>query len=230
MKKKELPLSEVVRDLREFYGKPIPPVTSDPFELILWEQVAYLADDDRRAQAFRLLKERVGLTPAKILAASIGAVAEATKAGGSIAFLERARRIQESARIVRDEWAGDLKQALVLPLPKAKKSLVAFPMIGEPGAEKILLFTKTHPILGLDSNGLRVLLRLGYGRETGDYRTSYRSVQQDIAPHLNSSCEWLVEAHNLLRRHGQEMCRRTNPHCPDCPLHVRCAYYNRAHG
>ena len=34
---------------------------------------------------------------------------------------------------------------------------------GEPGAEKVLLFSGSAPVLALDSNALRVLLRLGFG-------------------------------------------------------------------
>jgi endonuclease-3 len=65
-----------------------------------------------------------------------------------------------------------LKSVLKLPLPKAKKALQKFPGIGEPGAEKILLFTRTHPLMALESNGLRVLVRLGFGAEHKNYATT----------------------------------------------------------
>jgi endonuclease-3 len=49
--------------------------------------------------------------------------------------------------------------------PKAKKLLMRFPMIGEPGAEKILLFCGALAVLALESNGLRVLVRVGVAEE-----------------------------------------------------------------
>ena len=52
------------------------------------------------------------------------------------------------------------------------------PCSGDPGAEKILLFSRTHSILALDSNGLRVLRRLGYGEERKSYASTYRSAQE----------------------------------------------------
>jgi hypothetical protein len=46
---------------------------------------------------------------------------------------------------VLNDFDGKLDQALKLPLAQAKKVLQSFPAIGAPGAEKILLFTKTYP-------------------------------------------------------------------------------------
>jgi endonuclease III len=31
-------------------------------------------------------------------------------------------------------------------------------------------------------------------------------------------------AHLRLRRHGETLCKRTAPLCPECPLRARCAY------
>ena len=48
-------LPKVIARLAKFYGKPKPPITTDPFELILLENVAYPVSDERRAEAFALL-------------------------------------------------------------------------------------------------------------------------------------------------------------------------------
>jgi hypothetical protein len=50
------------------------------------------------------------------------------------------------------------------PLPQAKKALKRFPSIGDPGAEKILLLTRSYPVMALYSNGLRTLCRVGLPR------------------------------------------------------------------
>ena len=62
-------LPRVVAALRRHYGPPEPPPTRDPFELVLWENVAYLATPERRLEAFTELRRRVGTTPEAILAA-----------------------------------------------------------------------------------------------------------------------------------------------------------------
>src|SRR5262249_55524215 len=144
--------------LEAHYGASNEAAPADPFQLILWEQIGYLIDDERRLRAFRLLEERVGLTPESIVRAGPEALAEIAAAGGSIAAEERAERMRKSAVEVIERWGGDLRGVLALPLAEAVRALKRFPMIGEPGAEKILLLTRTHPVLALESNGLRVLL------------------------------------------------------------------------
>jgi endonuclease III len=123
-----------------------------------------------------------------------------------------------------NEFDGDVRSALKLPLPKARKALQKFPGIGEPGAEKILLFTRSYPVLGLESNGLRVLLRLGFGEEKKNYSASYRSVQEAIKDQLSDDYDWLMSTHILLRQHGRELCKTNRPLCGECPVRKGCAY------
>src|SRR6266480_1996978 len=179
-------LPRVVARLAKFYGQPLPPITTDPFELILFESVAYLVSDDRRAEAFELLRKTVGTKPHQVLSASHKALIRVTELGG-MQPQKRAARLREIALIAMNEFGGDLSEALQLPLPKAKKALQKFPSIGEPSAEKVLLFTRSYPVLGLDSNGLRVLLRLGFGEEKKNYSASYRSVQEAIKDQLTDN-------------------------------------------
>src|SRR5262245_36057281 len=90
-------LKTVLAALQKFHGKPAPPVSDDPFALILWEQVAYLVDDARRRAAFEALRTRVGLSPEKILAAPIRELRAITRLGGAIAAPLRAERLRKSA-------------------------------------------------------------------------------------------------------------------------------------
>ena len=134
-------LQKVISQLDAHYGNPEPPITSDPFELILLENVAYLVSDERRAEAFKTLRKHAGTRPHEILAASPDDILKATKLGGMHPE-QRVARLKEIALIAMNEFGGDLKQALKLPLPKAKQALRRFPGIGEPSAEKILLFAR----------------------------------------------------------------------------------------
>ena len=74
-------LSRVVDTLAQFYGEPDPPVVTDPFEMILWENIAYLASDVRRAEAFEELRKKVGLRPGDIRKASHKALLSVTSRG-----------------------------------------------------------------------------------------------------------------------------------------------------
>jgi endonuclease III len=218
-------IRNVVRELEQTHGKPKPPRFNGPLEMILWENVVYLADDKQRQAAFDALRNEVGLTAAKVLAASPGSLLAVSRMAGILPNnqVEKLRRI---AQIVLDEFAGDLDQVLKQPLEQAKRSLKKFPGIGEPGAEKILLFCGAYPIFALESNGLRVLLRLGFGTEQKNYAASYRSAQAAVTSQLKMDGAWLIRAHQLLRQHGQEICRRSRPLCEICPLTKVCHYYH----
>src|SRR6266404_5738864 len=224
MPKARKSFQKIIDELEEFYGWPEPPEVTDPLGMILLENVAYLLSDDRRVQAFSALRERVGLTPPEILMAHEETLLEVARLGGMrpAARVEKLRRI---AQIALQNFDGDLDKVLKQPPAQAKKSLKKFPGIGDPGAEKILLFSETYPILVLDSNGLRVLLRLGYGEERKNYSSTYRSAQEAVKEELKKDFDWLVAAHQLLRRHGQQLCKTNAPLCPSCPVKSSCSYF-----
>jgi len=217
------PLREIIRQLTSYYGRPKLPEVTDPFEMILWENVGYLISDERRAKAFEALREKAGLTAASIAAAPRQAILEATRLGGMLPET-RADRIRLSAELALSEFDGDLRRAFERPVPLAKKALKQYPTIGDPAAEKILLYNGVAPILALDSNGLRVVVRLGYSEERKNYGATYRGAKQALAEQIGTDCAWLMEAHQLLRRHGQELCRRNEPACRACPVAEGCNY------
>jgi endonuclease-3 len=217
-------LQKIVSQLAAHYGKPGPPITTDPLELILLENVAYLVSDERREEAFKTLCKHAGTKPHEILSASEESILKATRLGGMHPE-QRVSRLREIALIAMNEFGGDVRQALKLPLPKAKLALRKFPSIGEPSAEKILLFTRSYLVLGLDSNGLRVLVRLGFGAEKKSYTATYRDVQESIQSQLKEDYDWLISTHILLRRHGKELCKTSAPLCEKCPVRKSCAYF-----
>jgi endonuclease III len=120
------------------------------------------------------------------------------------------------------KWDGDLGKALRLPLPEARRALGEFRMIGEPGADKILAVAGKARLLAMDSNALRVVRRLGLAPELKDYRSTYRRARELLAPALPKTREQVVAAGALLRLHGQELCRRSEPRCERCPLQAQC--------
>src|SRR5439155_23408592 len=93
-------------------------------------------------------------------------------------------KLRQLARLTIDGFGASLEPIRSLPLAQAKKALMRFPGIGEPGAEKILLLARSHATLGLDSNGVRVLTRLGVVREAKGYAATYRAVQAFVQPSL----------------------------------------------
>ena len=217
------PFITLIDRLAQLYGEPALPAVTEPFAMILWENVAYLANDARRNEAFAELRTKVGLAPAAIRNAKDNVLLAIAVKG--IVPANTVAKLRAAAEIARDSFDDDLAPILDKPLAAAKKDLRKFPAIGEPAAEKILLFSQRHPILALESNGLRVLVRLGYAPEHPNYSTMYKSIQRALAPQLPPNCAALIRAHQLLRQHGQELCKRTSPLCGSCPLRPYCAFF-----
>lgn len=220
MNEAPISFSKLVGKLQRHYGTSAPPPSTDPLELIIWENIAYLANDKRRAEAFDVLKRTIGTLPEQILSAQHCALAAISRAG--ILPDISAEKLLTIAKTAYEEFGGDLRSVLKKPLPQAKKALKRFPSIGDPAAEKILLFTRSCPVFPLDSNGLRVLCRVGFAEEQKNYSKTYRLVQDAIREQLPRDYDSLIRAHQLLRQHGQELCKRSKPKCSEshCELCV----------
>ena len=193
---KDLP---VLLDRLEQAGGPSDPVPSaDGWELVLAENIAYLVGDQRRWQALEALRTVVGLAPEQILAAPEDALRGVVTGAGQAERAQRLRRCAELA-VAGTPWR-------------------AYPGIGQAGADRIDLFTGVRAVLALDANGLRVLARLGFSDPARSYAASYRQAQVAAGEQLPAT----LPACQLLRRHGQVVCRRKDPSCSICPISDDC--------
>jgi endonuclease-3 len=215
-----LSLIEAVRRLAVL--GPAPDQPTDPFQMILWENIGYLIDDERRRRLFDRFATEIGLSAAAILKARDEALLSIAQSGGMRPDV-RVERWRGIAGIVQADCGGDLAGALrALPLAKARALLKRFPAIGDPGADKILLFSGLASTPSLESNGLRVMARTGLFAEQADYTRSYRAAIAAMTQQGRADRAWLVEAYLRLRDLGKSLCRRGEPLCPACPLADGC--------
>ena len=148
-------LSALLDQLEQADGPPDPVPSADGWELVLAENVAYLVDDQRRWRALAELRTTVGLAPEQIVAATEQVLRGIVTGPGD--RVQRLRRCAELA-IAGAPWR-------------------AYPGIGQPGQDRIDLFTGSRPVFALDANALRVLTRLGYATPARSYSASYRQAQ-----------------------------------------------------
>src|ERR1017187_2623535 len=99
--------SKLVDKLQRHYGSPAPLPSTDPLELVIWENIAYLASDKRRTEAFATLKQTIGTRPEQILAAKHSALAAIGKAG--ILPDVSAEKLLAIAKIAYEEFDSDLR-------------------------------------------------------------------------------------------------------------------------
>ncbi len=152
-------------------------------------------------------------------------LAKALKVGGMVPDL-RATRIKEIAQRVQDEFEGDLLSALSrLPLAQVRKALKAFPGIGNPGADRIVLFSRLAPVAAVPSSCPHVLVRVLQGPEGDKYAPIYAAAQR-VLDTLPVTFDARINGYLLIDRHGHALCKRSNPLCARCPLQPRCAFAN----
>lgn len=76
----------------------------------------------------------------------------------------------------------------------------------------------------LESNGLRVLARLGKADGALAYGGAYRQGVDALRREGPLDRDGLIDAWSRLRAHGKTLCRRNAPDCLACPLDPDCAH------
>lgn len=233
-------LGGVLDVLERHYGEQAPAGPSEPYEMILFVNCGYPATDASCAKGYEALKRDVGTKPSEILAAPAAKLAKLMRLGGIVPEL-RAERLKIIAKIVNEEFGGNLKWSLEKLLGEekkgvgkgirlAKKALKEFPVIGEPGADKILLFAGLVPLAAVPSACVGVPQRILFGEEDKNYAAGYRAAQEAMAAELPEKFDERQRAYLLLKRHGAEICKRSNPKCEICPVSGVCVYFQDRRG
>jgi endonuclease III len=228
-------LTQVLDALEELYGPQKAVGPADPYEMILFVNCGYPAADASCSKGFDALKREVGLKPEEILAAPKPKLAKLMRLGGIVPEL-RAERLKEIARREKDEFGGNLKAVLKKSLQEEKKQaskgihaakrlLQEFPVIGEPSAEKILLFSKLAPVAAIPSARVEVPIRLWFGEPDKSYAADYNKARNFLSAGLPEQVATRQRAYLLLKKHGQEICKRSRPKCELCPLTAQCIYF-----
>ena len=227
--------AKILEGLEKQYGRQRLAGPDDPYEMILFVNCGYPATDASCTKGYEALKREVGTSPEKILALPKAKLAAATKAGGMAPEL-RAERLKAIAEIVVEEFGGDLKWSLRKLLEGdtrdaekrvrlAKKALKEFPVIGEPSADKVLLFAELAPVAAVPSACTGVPQRIFFGDENKNYAAGYRAAREAMESELPEEFGARRRAYLLLKRHGQEICKRTKPRCEQCTVSKMCAYF-----
>jgi endonuclease III len=226
-------LTQILDVLKDLYGPQKLAGPKDPYEMIVFLNSGYPASDAKCTKGFEALKREIGEQPKKILAVSKAKLAKVMRPNVIIPGL-CAERLKGIAGRVSNEFKGDLTAALKQRLREAKepekglkaakKVLQEFSVIGEPSAEKILLFSGLVPVAAVPSAFVDVPIRLFRGEPGKNYAADYKTAREILDSGLPRTFDARQQAYLLMKKHGQEICKRTKPKCEICPLTARCAY------
>ena len=214
---------EILDRLELHYGRQEPCWPTDPYQFLVWWYSGYPASDSACTKGWTSLSKTIGIEPRRILATSSDKLATALEPGGMVPEL-RAVRLLELAARVQNEFGGDLRGGLTGPIARARKVLKSFPSIGDPGADRILLFAGLAPVAAVPSNVAHVLVRILSGPESSNYAATYKQAQEAISEGVEENFDARARAYLFLKRHGQEICKRTRPRCEVCPVKTVCAF------
>ncbi len=224
--KSESRLTRVLAALVKLHGGPRPSKAADAYELLIFTNCGYPASERACVAGFSALKASVGISPQAIVGAPRSRVVAAMRKGGIVPEL-RAGRLREIAGRILTEYDGRLDLAR-MSIAEARKVLKTFPTIGDPGADKILLFSRAAPLAAVPSNATQVPLRIGFGTAQSSYAAGYRSAQAALDAELPRTFDARIRAYLLFKKHGEEVCKRSNPKCEICPVRSDCAYFANA--
>lgn len=227
-------LAQILDTLESLFGPQKLAGPTDPYEMIVFLNCGYPATDVSCAKGFDVLKREVGVQPKKLLTVPKTKLAKLMRPSAMVPPVG-AERLKEIARKAKNELGGNLTAALQKRmreakdqpekgLKAAKKVLQEFPVIGEPSAEKILLFSRLAPVAAVPSAFVHVPIRLFIGEPGKNYSTDYQASREILDSELPKAFEPRQRAYLLLKKHGQEICKRSTPKCKICPLTAQCAY------
>src|SRR5215472_17522529 len=231
-------LGQILGILEQTYGPQKLAGPTDPYEMIVFLNCGYPASDGACTKGFDALKREVGVEPKQLLAAAKAKLAKVMRPSVILPAV-CAARLKDIAGRVKNEFDGDLTAALEKRLEDqgkpgtgsrennlkpAKKLLQEFPTIGEPSAEKILLFSGLAPVAAVPSAFVGVPIRLFVGEPGKNYAADYRVAREVLDTGLPKTFEARQRGYLLLKKHGQEICKRSKPKCEICPLTAHCAY------
>jgi endonuclease III len=217
-------VAEILDRLESRYGVQTPTWPTDPYEFLVWWHCGYPASDAACAKGWTALQKLVGIEARQILSAGEARLAKALKAGGMVPEI-RALRLTAIAARVENEFGGDLRAALIGPIPKVRQLLKKFPNIADPGADRMLLFAGVAPLAAVPSNCPHVLVRILSGQERENYGVTYREAQQAIDQEIPAKFDARTRAYLLLKQHGQTLCKRSKPKCDECPVNGSCRFF-----
>jgi len=226
-------LTQILDALENSYGSQKLAGPTDPYQMMVFLNCGYPASDAKCAKGFEALKREIGVEPKKVLAVSKAKLAKVMRPSVIMPAV-CAERLKEIARRVKGEYKGDLTAVLKQRLSEAKepekgvkaakKVLQEFPVIGEPSAEKILLFSGLAPIAAVPSAFVDVPIRVFVGEAGKNYASDYKAARELLDSELPKTFDARQRAYLLLKKHGQEICRRSKPKCEVCPLTAQCSY------
>ena len=192
------------------------PGASNPFDVcvgaILTQSTAWINVE----KAMTKLRNAGGLSLKGIYDMPVTELAELVHSSGY--FNVKARKLKALAQHVFDHHGGDLTAMLGQPWADLRTELLLVYGIGEETADDIVLYAACAPSVVVDAYTKRIVDRIGIPPPQNRYE-SYRALFMDAIP---PDVSIYNEYHALLVKLGKDVCKKSAPLCPECPISKIC--------
>jgi endonuclease-3 related protein len=139
-------------------------------------------------------------------------------------FNVKARKVQEFCRVLVEVYGGSIDALLEGDAVEVRARLLEVWGIGPETADAMTLYAGRLPTFVVDAYTYRLFERLDLAPGERRYELYRRFLLDTIGPEVERLNEW----HALIVRHGQQICRRSNPLCDACPLLEDCPFGQQA--
>ena len=187
--------------------------TDDPFLLLVGTVLSQNTNWRNTRAAYNRLIAKFR-TPEQLARAEVRAIPKLIKPAGL--YRMKSRHLNELARIVLEQYHGDLSTLLRKPPEEARRELLSLSGIGYKTADVLLVFGAGRDVLPIDTHIFRISKRLGFA----PHKANYEEVKSDLEELTPSGRRG--EPHVLLIQHGRHYCLARNPLCGKCPINDLC--------
>jgi endonuclease-3 len=191
-----------------------------PFERLVSTILSQNTSREATIKGFENLRGRFKVTPEVLAEARIEEIKECIKPSGL--YNTKAPRIKELARIILEEFGGDLNGLSRLPLERARERLLRVPGIGFKTADVFLSFVCGRGSFPVDTHIGRIAKRWKMVRPKAGYE-EIRLAFEAALPRGKRR-----RAHLALIEFGREICKARGPRCGMCPVYGECEWEGKS--
>ena len=187
-----------------------------PFERLISTILSQNTSREATMKGFENLRKRFPLVPEVLADAKVEEIKECIRSSGL--YNMKAPRIRQVARVILEEYGGDLKNLSPLSSDEARKRLLAIPGVGFKTADIILSVVLERGSFAVDTHIGRIAKRWKMVRPNAGYE-EIRVAFEAVIPRNKRR-----RAHLALIEFGRDICKARGPRCGACPVYRECEW------
>jgi endonuclease-3 len=187
-----------------------------PFERLVSTILSQNTSREATIQGFESLRRRFEVSPRVLAEARLDEIKECIRPAGL--YNTKAPRIKELARVIVDEYGGELDEFSRMPTSIAREHLLKIPGIGYKTADVFLSIVAGGENFAVDTHIARIARRWKLVGNNDGYEKTRLAYEAVIPPDRRR------EAHVALIDFGRTICRARAPRCAECPVYGQCEW------